>query len=356
MFELQKIISGERKDAVAKLARLLLYVQAVAVYKPLISLRNRLYDKQWLKSYRLGVPVICVGNITAGGTGKTPMVVWLCRYLLQHGKKVAMLSRGYKGSDKTGNDEIQMLRQTLPEVPVVINPDRVRGGREAIEKYHPDIIVMDDGFQHRRLRRDLDIVMIDCTCPFGYEALLPRGLLREPLEQLRRADAIVLSRADLISDDELNAIKNRLNAGETGKIIACCRHQPKALFRSDDEEIPLSQLSGRKVAAFCGIGNPESFPATLNQLGAKVIARKFLPDHVSYNETIVSQLSQWRRDSGADWLMTTEKDWVKLKQFPAVRKWRELHWLEIELDVTEGREQLGRKINEIIGYRPKIGG
>jgi len=356
VFELQKIISGERKDAVAKLARLLLYVQAVAVYKPLISLRNRLYDKQWLKSYRLGVPVICVGNITAGGTGKTPMVVWLCRYLLQHGKKVAMLSRGYKGSDKTGNDEIQMLRQTLPEVPVVINPDRVRGGREAIEKYHPDIIVMDDGFQHRRLRRDLDIVMIDCTCPFGYEALLPRGLLREPLEQLRRADAIVLSRADLISDDELNAIKNRLNAGETGKIIACCRHQPKALFRSDDEEIPLSQLSGRKVAAFCGIGNPESFPATLNQLGAKVIARKFLPDHVSYNETIVSQLSQWRRDSGADWLMTTEKDWVKLKQFPAVRKWRELHWLEIELDVTEGREQLGRKINEIIGYRPKIGG
>ena len=347
MRKLQKIISGEKKGAVAELVRLLLYVQAVAVYKPIINLRNRLYDKQWLKSYRLGVPVICVGNITAGGTGKTPMVVSLCRYLLQHGKKVALLSRGYKGSNKTGNDEIQMLRQTLPEVPVVIDPDRVRGGREAIEKYHPDIIVLDDGFQHRRLRRDLDIVMIDCTCPFGYEALLPRGLLREPLEQLRRADAIVLSRADLISTDELNAIKNRLNAGETGKLITCCRHQPKALFRSDDEEIPLSQLSGRKVAAFCGIGNPESFPATLNQLGAKVIARKFLPDHINYNETIVSQLSQWRRDCGADWLMTTHKDWVKLRRFSAVRDWRELHWLKIELDVTEGREQLGRKINEI---------
>jgi tetraacyldisaccharide 4'-kinase len=344
MRELQKIISGEKKCAGAKLMRLLLYVQAVAVYKPIINLRNRLYDKQWLKSYRLGVPVICVGNITAGGTGKTPMVVWLCRYLLQHGKKVALLSRGYKGSNKTGNDEIQMIRQTLPEVPVVIDPDRVRGGKKAIEKYHPDIIVLDDGFQHRRLRRDLDIVMIDCTCPFGYEAVLPRGLLREPLEQLRRADAIVLSRADLIGADELDAIKNRLNAGETGKLIACCRHQPKALFRSDDEEIPLSELSGRKVAAFCGIGNPESFPATLNQLGAKVIARKFLPDHVNYNETIVSQLKQWRRDSGADWLMTTHKDWVKLKQFPAVRKWRELHWLKIELDITEGREQLGRKI------------
>jgi len=344
MFKLQKIISGKKKGAVAELMRLLLYVQAVAVYKPIINLRNRLYDKQWLKSYRLGVPVICVGNITAGGTGKTPMVVWLCRYLLQHGKKVALLSRGYKGSNKTGNDEIQMIRQTLPEVPVVIDPDRVRGGREAIEKYHPDIIVMDDGFQHRRLRRDLDIVMIDCTCPFGYEAVLPRGLLREPLEQLSRADAIVLSRSDLINTDELNAIKNRLKAGETGKLIACCRHKPQTMFRSDDEEIPLSQLSGRKVAVFCGIGNPESFPATLNQLGAKVIARKFLPDHVSYNETIVSQLEQWRRDSGANWLMTTHKDWVKLKQFPAVRKWRELHWLKIELDITEGREQLGRKI------------
>ena len=343
MRELQKIISGERKGAVAELMRLLLYVQAVAVYKPIINLRNRLYDKQWLKSYRLDVPVICVGNITAGGTGKTPMVVWLCRYLLQHGKKVAMLSRGYKGRDKTGNDEIQMIRQTLPEVSVVIDPDRVRGGREAIEKYHPDVIVLDDGFQHRRLRRDLDIVMIDCTCPFGYEALLPRGLLREPLEQLRRADAIVLSRSDLISADELDAIKNRLNAGETGKLIACCRHKPQALFCADDE-IPLSELSSRKVAAFCGIGNPESFPATLNQLGAKVIARKFLPDHINYNETIVSQLSQWRRDSGADWLMTTHKDWVKLRQFPAVRKWRELHWLKIELDITEGREQLGRKI------------
>ena len=144
--------------------------------------------------------------------------------------------------------------------------------------------------------------------------------------------------------DELNTIKKRLKAGETGKLIACCRHRPQALFRCDDEEIPLSQLSGRKVAAFCGIGNPESFLATLAQLGAKVIARKFLRDHINYNETIVPQLTQWRQDCGADWLMTTEKDWVKLKQFPAVRKWRELHWLKIELDVTEGREQLGRKI------------
>ena len=351
------IISGETRGGRAACLRLLLRI-AGGVYGMLIYVRNRLYDKGILKSISLPVPVICVGNITTGGTGKTPMVIWICRYLRERGKKVVVLSRGYKGESEDGNEEVQMLRRSVPEVPVVVDPDRVRGGREAMVKYRPDVIVLDDGFQHRRLGRELDIVMIDVTCPFGYGHLLPRGLLREPLKELRRAGVFVLSRCDQISDEHGDEIVARLGreGSDRGlkreKCIIRSRHEPKGLYNTAEKEVPLEELSGRKVGAFCGIGNPESFLATLRKLGAEVAGREFFPDHGTYKSNDPDRLAKWGRERGADWLVTTQKDWVKLREIPGAKGLDNLYWLQVEMTLSQGREQLQREIDEAINIKP----
>jgi len=350
------IISGETRGSRAACLRLLLRI-ASGVYGVLIYVRNRLYDKGILKSIALELPVICVGNITAGGTGKTPMVIWVCRYLLEQGKKVVVLSRGYKGQSEDGNEEVLMLRRSVPEVPVVVDPDRVRGGRKAMVKYKPDVIVLDDGFQHRRLGRGLDIVMIDGMCPFGYEHLLPWGLLREPLKELRRAGVFVLSRCDQISDEHGDEIAARLlrEGSDRGlardKCIIRGRHEPKGLYNAAEKEVPLEELSGRKVAVFCGIGNPESFLATIKQLGAEVAGREYLPDHVTYNNNDPGRLAKWGRDCGADWLVTTQKDWVKLRAIPGTKGLDNLYWLQVEMTFGQDREQLQREIDQAINIK-----
>ncbi|MBN2375206.1 MAG: tetraacyldisaccharide 4'-kinase, partial [Sedimentisphaerales bacterium] len=168
----KSIISGEAEGVFARVLRMILTVGAWA-YSLIIRFRNRLYDMGWLKSYKLPVPVICVGNITTGGTGKTPVVEFLGGYLQKRGVKVALLSRGYQAQSGGDNDEISILRERLAGVTMVIDSDRVRGGRRAIAEHGAEVLLLDDGFQHRRLKRDLDIVLIDCTCPFGYGWLLP---------------------------------------------------------------------------------------------------------------------------------------------------------------------------------------
>jgi len=346
----KSIISGEAKGTAEDLARLLLRVASACFYGPLVRIRNRLYDRGRLKSTRLRVPVICVGNITTGGTGKTPMVIWLCRYLQSQGRKVAILSRGYKSRGETGNDEMEIIRQAIPDVPIVMEGDRVRGGRWAIERYQPDVIVLDDGFQHRRLERDLDIVMIDCSCPFGYEHILPRGLLREPVEQLKRAGAVVLSHCDSITTDDLASLENRVRhllEDDQKKPITQSRHEPIGLFAADGSEVELASLSGKKVAAFCGIGNPDSFVATLRQLAAEVTGQRFFDDHVRYDESIGEVLRDLQRECNADWLVTTEKDWVKLNRLPGVRAMKQLHWLKVEMVITQGQKQLCEMLDEI---------
>ena len=347
----KSIISGETGGLGSCVVRALLCVASL-VYAVLIRLRNRLYDRGWLRVWRLDVPVICVGNITAGGTGKTPMVVWLCRLLGRQGLKVAVLSRGYKS--RSGDDEIRLLRDALADVPVVVDPDRVRGGRRAVNEHGCDILVLDDGFQHRRLARDLDIVLIDCTCPFGYGAVLPRGLLREPIGSVRRAGAVVLTRTDLVSAELLSELTSRVRGlldGEVGcgggHVVAYCEHRPIGLFGSDGAEFGLDTLSGTAVAAFCGIGNPEAFIGTLEGLGARVVTRQFLEDHHAYSEDDCARLADWFGQSEADIVVTTEKDWVKLKELPVADKLPGLRWLRVESVVSQGRQELETLIGSV---------
>ncbi len=239
----KRLISGELRGLLPAAARACLRPLSW-VYRAAVSVRNRAYELGLLPCYQAGVPVISVGNITAGGTGKTPMVEYLCRRLCTAGWRPAIVSRGY-GARAGPNDEALLLAANLPAVPHVQEPDRVAGAREAIERHGCDIIVLDDGFQHRRLRRDLDLVLIDCTNPFGYGYLLPRGLLREPLAGLRRADAIVLTRAECLPPADLDQLRRQLERLAGNKPLLTASHRPRQLWRTDGSTEPLRRLGGQ---------------------------------------------------------------------------------------------------------------
>jgi tetraacyldisaccharide 4'-kinase len=281
------------------------------------------------------VPVISVGNLTLGGTGKTPMVEWLARWFRGHGVRVAILSRGY-GHTGGINDEGLVLEENLPDVPHLQNPDRVALAQTAVHELESELIVLDDGFQHRRLARDLDVVLLDALDPFGLSHLFPRGLLREPVRSLRRAAVVVLSRADLISNDQRAAIRAEAvrRAGSLTWVEA--RHAPLELVDSQGQAFPLGVLAGKSVVAFCGLGNPEGFRRSLLTLCDNLIDFRVYPDHHPYSSSDVSVLERWVHASGANLVLTTQKDSVKLRAdalgpIP-------LRALRIGLEITAGRE------------------
>ena len=284
------------------------------------------------------------------------MVVWLCRYLREKALKPAILTRGYKAIDNQGNDEVRLLRQLLPDVPVVVDSDRARGGRYAIEHYYAQVLVMDDGFQHRQLHRDLDIVLIDCTCPFGYGSVLPRGLLRELPTGLSRADIIVLTRTDQVSNDELNTLQQKLqhwfNANEKhncrASIIVQSCHQPVAIGRPDGSALSPDAVHNKAVVAFCALGNPDAFVQSLHQLGARVVAQRFFDDHYHYTLDDYQQLKRLAQQKKADWLLTTEKDWVKLQNLAPSSEMTNIHWLAIENKIIQNRQQLCHKMDQLL--------
>jgi tetraacyldisaccharide 4'-kinase len=310
-----RLIRGESRGLAAALARAALSTAMVG-YRAAVALRNRGYDRGWLAVHRAGVPVVSVGNLTVGGTGKTPMVEWVARWFRRHEKRVVILSRGYRQVHGL-NDEGRVLEENLPDVPHLQDRDRVRSARIAVEELEAEVLVLDDGFQHRRLARDLDVVLIDALEPFGLGRLLPRGLLREPVASLRRADLVVLSRADLISSDERDAIRSSVGGGSVPRSVPIrwveARHTPLDLVDSEGASHLLEGLSGRTVAAFCGIGNPEGFRRTLLPLCGSLIDFRVFPDHHDYTAADVESLAAWARGLAADLVLTTQKDLVKLR-------------------------------------------
>lgn len=215
----------------AKVVRLLLRPLST-LYKSAVFLRNLSYDKGWFKIHKTKAAVISVGNITTGGTGKTPLVIWLSNKLTQKGLRTAILTRGYKLKKTKLLDEPAILVGSCPEARVIIDPDRIAAAAEAQKKYGSEVLVMDDGFQHRRLHRDLDIVTIDATEPFGYGRILPSGLLREPISSIKRAHAAVITRCDLVDGAELAQLDEKLKTVNPDMIIAHAIHKPLCASRS----------------------------------------------------------------------------------------------------------------------------
>lgn len=338
-----EILSGERRDWTAFLLRRLTEI-AEPFYWGSTAFRNALFQSGLKRMHRLDVPVLSVGNITTGGTGKTPVVAWLAGQLQQE-CSVGLLSRGYREMGEEGNDEYKVLKTILPDVPHLQRQDRVSAGRELIEQ-GAECLILDDGFQHRRLARDVDVVLIDATNPFGYGHCLPRGLLRESLAGLSRASAFLITRSDLVSEAALATIESQLQRYSSASIWRT-RFQPTALVNALGKRQSLDAFreKGQSVAlSFCGLGNPKAFVQSVTQLGLTMSKTRHhsYPDHHHYSledwSDITTQLSACGEQSVG---LTTLKDLVKLPRDHSLAN--RVYALEIELEFAsedEGAEFL----------------
>lgn len=305
-----------------------------------VRLNALAYRLGFKKQTRLGVPVISIGNLTTGGTGKTPCTELVGRHLRELGLRVAILSRGYGSKNGQPNDEAQVLEENLPDVPHLQGADRVLTGHIAIDELDSEVILLDDGMQHLPLFRDLEIVLIDATEPFGGDWLLPAGLLREPKAGLRRADAILLTRCDLVESCHLENLQKQLGRLCPKAVIAWSIHEPKGWMDGylPGEPLDLTDHPEGPVAAFCGIGNPEGFQASLERLGLKVCDLKRFPDHHAYTAEDVSALESWAESlPQGTWIATTQKDLVKLRVGELGS--RKLLALRIGIRLTQGGER-----------------
>jgi tetraacyldisaccharide 4'-kinase len=322
--EIHAILSGESRTLGAMSLRCLL-AAAEPGYALAMTLRNIAFDRRWRKVHNLGRRTISVGNLTTGGTGKTPFVIDITRRLVAKGKRPAVLLRGYRGrtkqdksSQSIDSDEAQMLAAELgPEVPVHANPDRVAGAAAVLRSDERiDTFVLDDAFQHRRAARDLDIVLIDATLPWGLGHVLPRGLLREPVRGLRRADAVVITRADRVDERALEKLASEIRTITGREPTAVVSQRWTGLREGASSRTEVSSIRGSRgsrgsrVLGLCAIGNPQQFFDTL-AAECDLVDRLSFADHHHFTEADISTIAQRARTHQAQALVMTEKDWVK---------------------------------------------
>jgi len=324
-------------------------------YGAVVRVRNGLYSRGWLAVHAAEVPVISVGNLTAGGTGKTPLVAWLAKYLQSRNLRAAILTRGYKAS-RVGmtyptTDEPAELAAMCPGVPVVIEPDRVAGAAEAVRNHGAQVLLLDDGFQHRRLARDLDILTVDATLPFGYGRLLPAGLLREPLGGLARAHAVVLTRCDQVTDDERLRIEEHLRHINNELVIATSVHAPVGAKVAQGNDINLQELRNKNVFAFCGIGNPKAFFDTLQRLGCVLVGSHGFDDHYRYTDPCLRQIHERAKQCGAELAVTTQKDWTKIALLNRPAGEPVFARLTIKLELRQGAAEVTALIERTLAGR-----
>ncbi|MDD4890304.1 MAG: tetraacyldisaccharide 4'-kinase [Phycisphaerae bacterium] len=342
-----EIMAGRRRGLGPMLLRAAASV-AGGAYASVIRARNFAYSHRLACVHKLAKPVISVGNLSAGGTGKTVLVTEIARWLLAAGRQPAILMRGYKGENSAvGSDEAAMLHRALPGVAVIANPDRVVAGRKLLAgDKPPDVFILDDGFQHRRLHRDLDVVALDATCdlagPLG--RVLPRGLMREPRSSLRRADVIVLTRVDQATAPELEHFRSFVATTAPGASVAACRHAAAGL-RLGDADRPVAELADRRYVAFCGLGNPDAFRRTLATLPGECVEFVAFADHHAYAAADLSALAELARGNRADVLVTTQKDAVKLAAAPPDPP---IYAVRIELAWTEGEQLLRERVAALV--------
>lgn len=337
-------MTTERSTSGAGLARAVHVLADVlsAPYAGAVRLRRWAYRKGVLHSHQAAVPVVCVGNLTAGGTGKTPMVAWVVNHLRSHGLRPAILTRGYRAVNGV-SDEAEFLK-AVTGADVVVQPDRVAGAAGAVAA-GADVCVMDDGYQHLHLRRDFSMVLLDATRPVGSLHCPPCGLMREGLWAMRDAQAVVLTRCDQASEAQLGALERRVRAEAPEAVLARAVHQARAVLDETGSRHGTDTLAGRKVLAFCGLGNPGAFFGTLEGLGADLVARVALGDHSAYRQSDLSDLEARALALGAEALITTEKDYVKLT---GLERARSLLRLAVEIRFVSGERELTQKLDAAV--------
>ncbi|MEA3416133.1 MAG: tetraacyldisaccharide 4'-kinase [Thermodesulfobacteriota bacterium] len=334
--KIETIMTENRKDRLFSFGSFLF--MASLVYGGIVKLREFCYKAGIIKSKRLPCTIISIGNITVGGTGKTPMTIKVAQIVRRLGYKVAIISRGYKGeAEKTGGivsnghtifmepekagDEPFMMAAKLKNIPVVVGQNRYKAGRLAIKKFNPDVIVLDDAFQHLNLKRDIDIVLLDCGCPLGNAHLLPRGILREPISALKRADAFVLTRSDSAPDYIRQVTVDKIENLAPGKPVFKSFHAPnfykpvngrKSMHGIELQNFDSGLLHERRVVAFSGLAGNNDFRRTVENLKCDLIDFFGFPDHHKYTEMDLQTIIQSSINAQAEFILTTEKDYVRI--------------------------------------------
>ena len=340
------------------------------LFAAIVSCRYFLYRVGLLRRWPLGIQVISIGNVTAGGTGKTPVTEIFARTLAAEGRKVAILSRGYRRKEAPwiqrvftgeitkplvvsdgrhvlldaaiGGDEPYMLASNLPGVAVLVDRDRVKAGRYAVKKFGCDTLILDDGFQYQRLKHSIEVVLVDATNPFGNGNLLPRGILREPARHLKRADIIFLTKCRGDTSAVVADIRRYNQAAE----IVECTHAPKVLKDVwSREEFPLDWLKGKTTCTLSGIASPKGFENSLRHLGAKVVWCERYADHHRYDPSEILYALNRTADMGADALVTTEKDAVRFPRLETAPV--RCLYLRIAIEILKGGENFQSIINRI---------
>lgn len=377
------VILERRHGARATVLRWLLYLLSL-VYGRLVQLRLTLYRRRIFRERTLGCLVISIGNLTVGGTGKTPIVEKFARALQTGGRQVAILSRGYKSVPKsrprtwlerlrgdddepprivsdgktllldslTAGDEPYMLAQNLKDVIVLVDKNRVKSGLFALDKWKVDTLLLDDGMQFLHLKHRLDVVLVDRQAPFGNEFLLPRGTLREPPRNLRRASYIFITKSTGEPNDELIQRIRRYN--RTAEIIECA-HRPLYLQHLlTGERLPLERLRDSYIGSICGIAAPESFEGVLRDLGAKLDLAKSYIDHHRYTETeVLSFINRCvRRD--LEMIITTEKDAVRMPRLTPDQLKVPIYFLRVEIQILSGQESWEHCVARICKPQPML--
>ena len=373
------VVLGRRADAGATVYGAFLQLFSW-LFSGIVQLRFWLYRNRILHDQPLGCLVVVVGNLTVGGTGKTPVVEKVAASLRDRGRKVAILSRGYKSkaapfwkkawygfthtqeppprivSDGTSvlldseqaGDEPYMLARNLPGVVVLVDKNRVKAGAFAIKKFGCDTLVLDDGFQYLPLKGSLNLLLVDKTNPFGNGHLLPRGILREPIKHLRRANYIFLTKSNGQRDTDLEALIERTKPGAD---VIECAHRPQYLRRlgvatgAPGEREPLSWVKGRRVFAFSGIATPESFEKFMRDLGAVLVGRERYLDHYRYAQDDIDELFAMAARDGAECLVTTEKDAVRLPEGLAMPL--PVYYLRLEIEILRGASDFTEAVDRI---------
>jgi tetraacyldisaccharide 4'-kinase len=362
---------GADRDQPLGIRVLLAFLKAVScIFGAVVAIRYFLYNAGIMRRYPLGIQVISIGNVTAGGTGKTPVTEIFARTLAAEGRKVAILSRGYRRKEApwwqrvfmqvvtpplvvsdgkhvlldsaVGGDEPYMLASNLPGVAVVVDRNRVKAGRYAIKRLGCDTLILDDGFQYQKLKHSVEVVLVDSTNPFGNGHMLPRGVLREPARNLKRADIIFLTKCR----GDVSAVKAEIRRyNDTAEIVEC-NHTPKSLKDVwSREEYPLSWLEGKTVCTLSGIASPKGFENSLRRLGAKVVWCERYADHHRYDSSEILYALNRTADMGSDALVTTEKDAVRFPRFETVPV--RCLYLRIAIEILSGRENFNQIIDRI---------
>jgi tetraacyldisaccharide 4'-kinase len=340
----RQIVSGQRKGPLAAATRGILALFEWP-YQWATEQRNARFDFGRAEIVKVLAPVISVGNLTVGGTGKTPFVAWLAQWFRERHVPVTIISRGYGARPRQQNDEALELAARLPTVPHVQNADRVAAARQALAKNQQQVLILDDAFQHRRIARDLDIVLLDALEPFGCGRLLPRGLLREPVKNLARAAVVALSRSDAVSDAQRREIHDQVRHYAPSAVWLELTHRPHQFISAAGQTMAIDELKRQSLAAFCGIGNPPGFRHTLNACGLDLAAFLELPDHCRYDEPELSRLRSWLQPLDVTYAVCTRKDLVKIPHDELAGK--RLIALDIQLEITAGKAELEKLLAEL---------